>query len=71
MISSSQHKLSPKYYGPFLVLKKVGNVAYRLDFPASSLVQPTFHVSLLKKAHGNTHTVSHLPSVEGVDSSLF
>ena len=42
-------KLSPRYCGPFRVLKRVGNVAYKLELPATSQVHPVFHVSRLRK----------------------
>ena len=42
-------KLSPRYYGPYEVLDRIGNIAYRLKLPPQSLVHPIFHVSLLKK----------------------
>ncbi|KAK3539769.1 hypothetical protein QTP70_013204 [Hemibagrus guttatus] len=40
-------KLSPKFVGPFEIIRQVNPVAYRLRLPAC----PTFHVSLLKPAH--------------------
>ena len=42
-------KFSPRYCGPFRVLKRVGNVAYKLELPEHSKVHPIFHVSHLRK----------------------
>jgi hypothetical protein len=43
-------KLSPRFVGPFEVLEKVGDLAYRLALPLSmSGVHNVFHVSMLRK----------------------
>ncbi|KAK3516724.1 hypothetical protein QTP70_022520, partial [Hemibagrus guttatus] len=44
-------KLSPKFVGPFEIIRQVNPVAYRLRLPASYCICPTFHVSLLKPAY--------------------
>nr|GFA66496.1 putative reverse transcriptase domain-containing protein [Tanacetum cinerariifolium] len=47
-------KLNPRYVGPFKVLERVGDVAYKLDLPEElSRVYNTFHVSNLKKCHAD------------------
>ncbi|MCO5592880.1 hypothetical protein L7F22_046884 [Adiantum nelumboides] len=52
-------KLSRRYRGPFKVLKKVGDVAYKLDLPESSQVHPVFRVSKFKESvHGLENVVS-------------
>nr|GEV22463.1 putative reverse transcriptase domain-containing protein [Tanacetum cinerariifolium] len=47
-------KLNPRYVGPFKVLERVRDVAYKLDLPKGlSIVHNTFHVSNLKKCHAD------------------
>ena len=40
-----------KYDGPFTIIKRVGNLAYRLDLPANFQVHPVFHICNLKPFH--------------------
>ena len=43
-------KLSPRFIGPFEILERIGNVAYRLALPPSMTgVHEVFHVSMLQK----------------------
>jgi hypothetical protein len=43
-------KLSPRFIGPFMILKRVGEVAYQLKLPDHLMdVHDVFHVSQLKK----------------------
>nr|GEW61201.1 putative reverse transcriptase domain-containing protein [Tanacetum cinerariifolium] len=47
-------KLNPRYVGPFKVLERVGDVAYKLDLSEElSRVHNTFHVSNLKRCHAD------------------
>jgi len=41
-------KFTPRAYGPFKVLEKKGNRAFKLDIPARWEIHPVFHVSLLE-----------------------
>ena len=46
-------------------MRKVGEVAYAIDFPENSKVHNVFHVSCLKKAIGKQVTVSaELPPLD-------
>ncbi|GJX25189.1 putative reverse transcriptase domain-containing protein [Tanacetum coccineum] len=47
-------KLNPRYVGPFKVLEKVGEVAYKLELPEElNRVHNTFHVSNLKNCYAD------------------
>ncbi|KAH0697968.1 hypothetical protein KY289_015450 [Solanum tuberosum] len=61
-------KFSPKYVGPYKLLKKVGKVAYELEFLAElAAVHPVFHVSLLKKFVGDPASIVSLESACGCE----
>lgn len=62
-------KLSPKFFGPFLVKAKVGTVAYTLQLSTESRIHPTFHVSQLKRHVGKQPVQSTLP-LEGHDGMI-
>jgi hypothetical protein len=58
-------KLVPKFYGPFTVLKHVGQVAYQLALPCHSKLHLVFHVSFLKKVIGTKcQTQTNLPELD-------
>ncbi|GKF29583.1 hypothetical protein Tco_0095925, partial [Tanacetum coccineum] len=47
-------KLNARYVGPFKVLEKVGEVAYKLELPEElSRVHNTFHVSNMKRCYAD------------------
>ncbi|MCO6516768.1 MAG: hypothetical protein J6586_09825, partial [Snodgrassella sp.] len=58
-------KLSPRFIGPFEVLDRIGEVAYRLAMPPSlSAVHNVFHVSMLRKYVSDP---SHVLSYENLE----
>ncbi|QRW23612.1 Retrotransposable element Tf2 protein [Rhizoctonia solani] len=48
-------KLSHKKLGPYLVVKKIGLHAYKLQLPHTMRIHPVFHINLLTKFHPNPH----------------
>ena len=55
----------PKFYGPYTVLKHVGQVAYQLALPNHFKLHLVFHVSCLKKVIGTKcQTQTNLPELD-------
>ena len=72
MIFGKKGKLSPRYLGPYKILKRVGKVAYELELPAKLVAAPpVFHILLLKKCVGDLASVVTLESVPGKDSLFY
>lgn len=46
----ANHKLTYKFYGPFPIIEKINEVAYKLQLPQQATIHPVFHVSLLRQA---------------------
>ena len=42
---SGIEKLKPCFYGPYRVLRRIGEVAYEIEFPENSKIHNVFHVS--------------------------
>ncbi|XP_070054469.1 uncharacterized protein [Nicotiana tomentosiformis] len=58
-------KLSPRYIGPFEILERIGEVAYKLALPPSlSIVHSVFHISMLRKYYDDPSHVLDFSSVQ-------
>ncbi|KAD6796227.1 hypothetical protein E3N88_07123 [Mikania micrantha] len=65
-----REELSPRFIGPFKIIARVGNVAYRLELPEElKLIHNTFHVSYLRKCLADESTYVPLEDIE-VDEKL-
>ncbi|WMV24784.1 hypothetical protein MTR67_018169 [Solanum verrucosum] len=63
-------KLSPRYVGPYHILRCVGKIAYELDFPNElASIHPIIHVSMLKKCVCDSKSIVSLEGL-GVDENL-
>ncbi|XP_015169261.1 uncharacterized protein [Solanum tuberosum] len=72
MMFGRRGKLSPRYIGPFEILRTVGEVAYELALPpAFSAIHPVFHMSMVRRYVRDESHVLHYDAVELDDRLTF
>nr|GEW45169.1 reverse transcriptase domain-containing protein [Tanacetum cinerariifolium] len=65
-------KLSPRFIGPYEILKRIGKVGYTLELPEEMRgIHNTFHVSYLRKCLADESSVITLDEVEINPESTF
>ena len=52
--------LKPRYYGPYKIVRKIGEVAYELKLLEGSKIHNVFHASCLKKSLGQQIVTSEI-----------
>ncbi|PKI41782.1 hypothetical protein CRG98_037817 [Punica granatum] len=64
VVNKSSEKLSPRFFGPYEIVDKIGKIVYKLRLPPTAQIHPVFHVSQLKKAIGTANCSTELPMAD-------
>ena len=65
MRSSKEGKIGPRYSGPYEIVRKAGQTAYKLDLsPDLESVHPIFRASMLRKCVGDSTRIVPVSDVQ-------
>ncbi|XP_070039762.1 uncharacterized protein [Nicotiana tomentosiformis] len=65
MLFGKKGKLISRYVGPYRIIQRIGQVAYKLEVPPEmSLVHLMLHVSMLKKVLGDPSLIILVETIE-------
>ncbi|XP_058106311.1 uncharacterized protein LOC131249521 [Magnolia sinica] len=65
-------KLAPRYIGPFEILERVGEVAYRIALPPQlANVHNVFHISMLRKYEPDASHIINWEQIELWDNATY
>ncbi|WMV37754.1 hypothetical protein MTR67_031139 [Solanum verrucosum] len=65
-------KLSPRYIGPYKIIRRIGQVAYKVELPHElAIVHPVFHLSILRKCLGEPSHVIQTEDIEPTQDLSF
>ncbi|CAN4118023.1 unnamed protein product [Withania somnifera] len=63
-----KEKPSPRYIGPYKIIRRYGQVAYELELPQElSIVHPVFHVSMLRRFIGDPSRITPIEDVQVIE----
>ncbi|CAN4123272.1 unnamed protein product [Withania somnifera] len=65
-------KHSPHYIGPYKIIRRYGQVAYKLELPQElSIVHPVFHVSMLRRCIGDPSCITPIEDVQVIEGLTY
>ena len=62
-------KLAVRFIGPYQIIERIGEVAYRLNLPEEMRIHPVFHVSMLRK-HVHDPKAIEMEQIENLQTNL-